>query len=165
VPVAPPPERITGCTCSRLRKLTRRITQHYDAHLAPAGLRVTQYSLLANLCHGGPATMSELAIAMVMDRTTLTRNLKPLADADLVTVAPGDDARARIVSATGRGRRAWRGARELWREAQDSVNRALGAGQVAALHDLLDDSLRRLRGARAEGQDPARLAGMPRRPR
>jgi len=165
MPIALPPERVTGCTCSRLRKLTRRITQHYDAHLAPAGLRVTQYSLLANLCRGGPATMSKLAVAMAMDRTTLTRNLKPLADADLVAVTPGDDARARIVSATGRGRRAWQGARELWREAQDEVNRALGPEQVAALHDLLDDSLRRLRGARAASEDPPEISGAPRRRR
>src|SRR5215470_7019099 len=117
-------ERVTGCTCSRLRKL---------------------------------------AVALAMDRTTLTRNLKPLADADLVAVAPGDDARARIVSATRRGRRAWQDARELWREAQDEVNRALGAEQVAALHDLLDDSLRRLRKAHAAAEDPPQVSGTPRR--
>jgi DNA-binding MarR family transcriptional regulator len=136
---------ITGCTCDRLRKLTRRITQHYDARLAPAGLRVTQYSLLAHLVHAGPTTMSALARLMEMDRTTLTRNLRPLADAGLVDVAPGSDARSRVVSATARGREARSSARELWRRAQDEVTRALGTDQVAALHAVLDGSLGRFK--------------------
>ena len=144
----PPDGRITGCTCARLRKLTRRITQHYDARLAPAGLRVTQFSLLATLHHGGPATLSALALAMEMDRTTLTRNRAPLADAGLVRVAAGDDARERVVAATERGRRAWLAARARWRQAQDEVNQVLGIEQVAALHDLLDESLARLRSTR-----------------
>ena len=144
----PAADRITGCTCAQLRKLTRRMTQHYDVRLAPAGLRVTQYSLLANLCRGGPATMSALAAAMEMDRTTLTRNLKPLADAGFVAVAAGDDARERLVAATELGRRAWLAAREQWRRAQDEVNRVLGVGKVAALHELLEESLARLRAAR-----------------
>lgn len=138
----------SGCTCFRLRKLTRRMTQHYDARLAPAGLRLTQFSLLANL-RAGPLTMSALADRMEMDRTTLTRNLKPLADAGFVAVAHGEDARSRVVSVTARGRDSWGGARELWRQAQDEVNRALGAEQVAALHATLDESLARLKaGAR-----------------
>jgi DNA-binding MarR family transcriptional regulator len=124
------------------------MTQHYDARLAPAGLRLTQFSLLANL-RAGPLTMSALADRMEMDRTTLTRNLKPLADAGFVAVAPGEDARSRVVSVTARGRDSWGGARELWRQAQDEVNRALGAEEVAALHAMLDESLARLKaGAR-----------------
>jgi DNA-binding MarR family transcriptional regulator len=134
----------SGCTCFRLRKLTRRMTQHYDARLAPAGLRLTQYSLLANL-RAGPLTMSALADRMEMDRTTLTRNLKPLTDAGFVAVAPGADARSRVVSVTGRGRDAWTAAREFWRQAQDEVNRALGADQIAVLHATLDESLARLK--------------------
>jgi DNA-binding MarR family transcriptional regulator len=141
----PPFSPSPGCTCDRLRKLTRRITQHYDARLAPAGLRVTQYSLLAHLVHGGPATVSALARLMEMDRTTLTRNLKPLVDAGLVDIAAGTDARSRIVSATTRGREARSGARELWRRAQHEVNAALGAEQVAALHAALEESLARLK--------------------
>jgi DNA-binding MarR family transcriptional regulator len=144
----PPDDRITGCTCARLRKLTRRITQHYDARLAPAGLRVTQFSLLATLHNGGPATLSGLALAMEMDRTTLTRNLAPLMHAGLVRVAAGDDARERVVAATERGRRTWLAARDRWRQAQDEVNQVLGIDQVAALHDLLDESLARLRSTR-----------------
>ena len=164
-PAMPVPDRITGCTCARLRKLTRRITQHYDVRLAPAGLRVTQFSLLATLYHGGPAKLSALAGTMEMDRTTLTRNLKPLADAGFVAVAAGDDARERLVTATERGRRAWLAARGEWRRAQDEVNRALGVGKVAALHELLDESLARLHTARAgDSAAPARRRGR-RRPK
>jgi DNA-binding MarR family transcriptional regulator len=152
-PAMPALDRITGCTCARLRKLTRRITQHYDVRLAPAGLRVTQFSLLATLCHGGPAKLSALAGAMEMDRTTLSRNLKPLTDAGFVAVAAGDDARERLVTATERGRRAWLAARGEWRRAQDEVNRTLGVEQVVALHELLDESLARLRTARAGESD------------
>jgi len=136
---------VTGCTCFRLRKLTRRLTQLYDGHLAPAGLRLTQYSLLANLVRGGPATMSALADLLEMDRTTLTRNLKPLAQAGLVQVGAGSDARERLVSATEAGRAAWSAAREHWRRAQDEVNRVLGVEQVVALHGALDGSLETLR--------------------
>lgn len=150
MPAAPPP---SGCTCDRLRKLTRRITQHYDARLAPTGLRVTQYSLLAHLVRAGPTTMSALARLMEMDRTTLTRNLKPLADAGFVAVAPGVDARSRVVSSTARGRKARSDARAPWRRAQDEVNRALGAADVARLHATIEDALARL-GTRA----PARSA-------
>ena len=139
------PGPVTGCTCFRLRKLTRRLTQHYDAHLAPAGLRLTQYSLLANLVRGGPATMSALADLLEMDRTTLTRNLKPLAQAGLVQVGARADARERLVSATDAGRAAWSAAREHWRRAQDEVNAVLGVEQVVALHRMLDGSLETLR--------------------
>jgi DNA-binding MarR family transcriptional regulator len=141
--------RITGCTCDRLRKLARRLTQRYDDFLAPTGLRLTQFSLLAHLVHGGPATMSALAERLEMDRTTLTRNLKPLADARLIATEAGRDARERVVSLSEAGRTTWRAAREQWRRAQNDVNEALGAEQVAALHAVLDGSLESLRSRRA----------------
>jgi DNA-binding MarR family transcriptional regulator len=143
--MATPP--VTGCTCDRLRKLTRRLTQHYDACLAPAGLRVTQFSLLAHLQRARPTTMTALADLLEMDRTTLTRNLKPLLDAGLVVVEPGADARTRRVAATDEGRAVWRSARAHWHRAQDEVTRLLGSERVARLHALLDDSLSALHGA------------------
>jgi len=137
--------RITGCTCDRLRKLARRLTQRYDAFLAPTGLRLTQFSLLAHLMHGGPATMSALAELLEMDCTTLTRNLKPLTDAGLVAMDAGRDARERVVRVSDQGRTVWRAARQHWRRAQDEVNQVLGTEQVIALHAVLDDSLATLR--------------------
>ncbi len=139
--------RISGCTVFRLRKLTRRVTQHYDACLAPTGLRVTQFSLLSTLIHNPPQTMLELAQKMEMDRTTLTRNLKPLAAVKYVETAAGPDARTRVVAVTEAGRAAWSAARPLWRRAQDGVNAALGLEAVGELHAVLDDSLARFTGA------------------
>ena len=139
--VSAPPVR--GCTCFRLRQLTRRVTQHYDSHLARAGLRVTQFSLLGMLLHTEPLTLSELAARMEMDRTTLTRNLGPLQSAGWVAVTPGKDARSRSVLITGAGRAAWDKAKPHWRQAQNELNVALGAENVSGLHGVLDDSLAR----------------------
>jgi DNA-binding MarR family transcriptional regulator len=147
--------RITGCTCDRLRKLARRLTQRYDAHLAPTGLRLTQFSLLAHLMRGEPLTISALAELLEMDRTTLTRNLKPLADVGLVALDAGRDARERVVSVSDQGRTVWRAAREHWRRAQDEVNQVLGVEQVVALHGALDGSLATLRN-QARGRAAAR---------
>jgi DNA-binding MarR family transcriptional regulator len=147
--------RITGCTCDRLRKLARRLTQRYDAFLAPTGLRLTQFSLLAHLVHGGPAAMSALAERLDMDRTTLTRNLKPLADAGLVALDAGRDGRERVVSISEEGRTTWRAAREPWRRAQQEVNETLGVERVAALHAVLDGSLESLRYRRAAKKERA----------
>src|SRR5256886_9776624 len=99
----------SACTCFRLRSLTRRVTQLYDQALAPSGLTVTQYSLLAHaLRHGAAPTVSELAKQLFTDRTTLTRNLKPLADAGLLKLGDGADARSKAVLVTAKGRSALR---------------------------------------------------------
>ena len=134
---------IRGCTCFRLRRLSRRVTQHYDSHLARAGLRVTQFSLLGMLLRADPLSLSELAARLDMDRTTLTRNLGPLQGAGWVAVAPGKDARSRAVSLTEAGRATWERAKPHWRQAQDELNAALGAAAVSELHGVLDQSLAR----------------------
>lgn len=134
---------VRGCTCFRLRRLTRRVTQHYDSHLARAGLRVTQYSLLGMLLRADSLTMSELAARMEMDRTTLTRNLGPLQSAGWVEVTRARDARSRAVRLTAAGKAVWDSARLYWRQAQDELNSALGTQAVTDLHGLLDESLAR----------------------
>ena len=148
---------VRGCTCFRLRRLTRRVTQHYDSHLARAGLRVTQYSLLGMLLRADSLGMSELAARMEMDRTTLTRNLGPLQGAGWVEVTRGKDARSRAVRLTDAGRSAWDKAKPHWRLAQDELNAALGAEAMIDLHGLLDDSLARFHLALDEA--PAAGAG------
>ena len=77
------------CTCLAVRQAARHITQLYDQHLAAAGLRTTQYSILVKLKRLGPMTINVLADAMVMDRTTLGRNILPLERDGLISVAPG----------------------------------------------------------------------------
>ncbi len=133
-----------GCTCAKLRRLTRRITAVYDRELAGAGLRVTQYSLLAALRSDTSGTggigLTELAERMDMDRSTLSRNLRPLIDrgwAELV--AHGQDARVRVARLTAPGLAQWQAARPYWKRAQNEVNATLGAAQVLQLHQQLDE--------------------------
>lgn len=145
-PMFPTPTESTaapqGCTCGRLRRLTRRITAVYDRELAAVGLRVTQYSLLGALQRDAGADglpVAELAEQMDMDRTTLTRNLQPLATqgwAELV--ADTHDRRVRRARITAAGAAAFAAARPHWRRAQQAVNSTLGPQSVAALHQWLD---------------------------
>ena len=131
-----------GCTCFKLRRLTRRVTAVYDRALAASGMRVTQYSVLSYLRGSPGVSMSQLAEILDMDRTTLTRNLRPLLDAGWVEVrASAEDARVRLVQITPAGEAQWRGARAYWRRAQDEVNAAIGTVNLAGLHAMLDSYL------------------------
>ena len=93
------------CACFNLRKATRVVTQLYDEALKPAGLRSTQFAVLAATRALGPVSVNQLAEWIVMDRTTLTRNLKPLERDGLIAVRAGDDLRVRQVSLTAKGRK------------------------------------------------------------
>jgi DNA-binding MarR family transcriptional regulator len=140
MPASPRP---VGCTCFTLRKLTRTVTRLYDQHLADAGIKTTQFSLLKWISHA-PMPIGELASRMNTERTTLTRNLKPLIDAGWVGVKPGADPRQRIVSITGAGRTLIDSANIAWRTAQGKLEDALGADTVRDLHVRLDSALVKL---------------------
>ncbi|MFT5590100.1 MAG: DNA-binding MarR family transcriptional regulator [Bradyrhizobium sp.] len=122
-----------GCTCFALRRLTRTVTRLYDLHMAAAGLKTTQYSLLKHIA-AGPMPMAQLAMQLSMDRTTLTRNLKPLLDAGWVALTPGSDARQRIVTLTDDGRTKVIAAKQAWRDAQRELEHTLGPELVMTLH-------------------------------
>lgn len=133
--------KLQGCTNFKLRQLTRRIGQHYDAELARAGLKTTQYSLLSHVLKLGPIRPGDLAQAMKMDASTLTRNLKPLLAAGWVELAAGIDGRSRLISVTEAGREKRQDAQRHWKAAQTSLNRRLGMTRMLALHALIDESL------------------------
>jgi DNA-binding MarR family transcriptional regulator len=126
-----------SCNCYSLRRATRRVTQLYDHTLAPLDLRATQLSLLREIDHHGPIALNRLADVMVMDRTTLGHNLRPLLERGLVRLVEGKDRRSREVSLTGKGRnilvRGWK----LWQRAQDAFEARLGPETAAALRRLL----------------------------
>ena len=113
------------CTCFNMRKASRTVTQVFDEALQPSGLRATQFSLLAALYFSGPVGVGDLSRELVMDRTTLTRNLKPLAAQNLVRSVPGEDRRTRALSLTSRGKKTLLKALPLWEEAQARVIRRL----------------------------------------
>jgi DNA-binding MarR family transcriptional regulator len=116
----------TNCTCFGLRKAARAVTQMYDQALKPSGLRATQLSLLFAAERAGPRGIGELAELMVMDRTTLTRNLKPLLDKGLLETIEGADRRRRPIAITAKGRKTMAQALPYWREAQSRLAGSLG---------------------------------------
>lgn len=126
-------EEAPVCACFNIRKAARAITQLYDDMLRPSGLRVTQFSILAVTRRLGPVTVSRLADETVTDRTTLTRNLKLLAQQKLIRVAPGQDRREREVTLTDRGRAALAQAYPLWKDVQAQVAEGLGAERFRRL--------------------------------
>lgn len=139
-----------GCTCLRLRRVTRRMTQLYDHALAPSGITVNQFGLLTHL-HGarlaGSAglSMGALAERLGADPTTLNRTLKPLLKKGWVKDSSDPaDSRVRLVGITDEGRRELLAALPLWRQAQHRVEQALGAKASAALGELLDLAAARL---------------------
>lgn len=130
-----------GCTNFKLRQLLRRVSHHYDQEVGRSGLKTTQYSLLSHALKLGPLRPGELARAMTMDASTLTRNLKPLVAAGYLVIEPGEDARSRLVSITESGRAKRAEAQRHWQVAQESLNQKLGLERVVALHALVDEAL------------------------
>jgi DNA-binding MarR family transcriptional regulator len=130
-----------ACTCGSLRKASRRVSQFYDTALAPVGIKSTQFSILAEVDRGsveGPVTMRDLATAMVMDRSTLGHNLKPLERDDLVTLRlSADDRRKRYVELTKKGRQILRRARRLWQHAEGRFETIFGKEPAAELRAVL----------------------------
>jgi DNA-binding MarR family transcriptional regulator len=114
------------CAGNGLRRASRAITQLYARILAPSGLQPTQFALLVACAVAGETPMTTLADALAMDRTTLTRNLRPLERQGLVRVEEGSDRRVRIVALTRKGRAALAGALPLWKKAQERVAEAFG---------------------------------------
>jgi DNA-binding MarR family transcriptional regulator len=126
-----------ACACGRLRRATRALTQLYDDVMAPAGLRVTQFSLLRTLARNGPVSISRLAAQQLLDRTALSRNLDPLVALGHVEIVQGRDARTREVAITRRGRAALRAAEPYWRRAQQDVATRVGVDKLGVLIETL----------------------------
>ena len=127
-----------GCTNFKLRQLLRRVSLVYDRAMAECGLKITQYSLLSHIEKLGPTTQTDLAKAMGMDSSTLSRNLRPLESAGWVAVHAGDDARSHALSLTANGRKKRTQAQTLWKQAQLQLNETVGVDDVIALHTLID---------------------------
>jgi DNA-binding MarR family transcriptional regulator len=129
-----------ACNCLALRQAARHVTQFYDQFLAPAGLRATQYSILARLQRNGAMTINALAAALVMDRTTLGRNILPLQRDGLIAIGPGkSDRRSKEVSLTPSGLSRFRAGRKGWEEAQARFEESFGVKRAKDLRNLLHD--------------------------
>jgi DNA-binding MarR family transcriptional regulator len=126
------------CNCLAIRQASRHVTQFYDQLLASSGLRTTQFAILSRLQRSGPMPINALAAALVMDRTTLGRNILPLERDGLIEIgASPKDRRRREVRLTPAGAARLRAARRGWAVAQQRFDAVFGAERAAALRDLL----------------------------
>jgi len=126
------------CNCLALRQASRYITGVYDQVLSEAGLRVTQFSILYTLLGLGPMTVNQMSTQLVMDRTTLTRNLKPLERDALVTTGPSEhDKRERVIGLTPAGKAKVKAVLPLWRRAQQTFEQNFGSERAVELRALL----------------------------
>src|ERR1700730_11722867 len=124
-PVAPPPEQ---CNCQAIRAAARHVTQFYDQCLAPSGLRTSQFTILAKLRRNGPLTINALADDMVIDRTTLGRNVLPLERDGLIRIEPApSDRRAKGLHLTKAGEKRLHAGLEAWANAQARFEAGFGS--------------------------------------
>jgi DNA-binding MarR family transcriptional regulator len=126
-----------ACICFSARQAARAVTQMYDEALRPAGIRSTQLALLNAIRLLGPVRVMRLASAIVIDRTTLTRNLKLLEKEGLVQVEPGEDLRERNVHLTASGHARLDQAFPLWEAVQAEVQKKMGRENLERLQAML----------------------------
>ena len=130
------------CSCSALRMAARRLSQAYDAALAPEGLTVSQFALMSTLANQAgevaPPTVCALADDLALDRTTLGHNLRPLErDGFVVVETDVRDRRVRRIRLTTKGRAKHERCLPLWRVTQDRFDAAFGPARAVALRNDL----------------------------
>jgi DNA-binding MarR family transcriptional regulator len=121
-----------------VRQAARHITQFYDHYLAPSGLRTTQFSILAKLRRLGPMPINALAAEMVMDRTTLGRNILPPERDGLIAIEQGSrDRRSKVLRVTAAGEARFRAGMKGWVQAQQQFEKAFGTKRTTDIRALL----------------------------
>ncbi len=141
-----------NCTCFRVRKLSRQITQLYDDALRPTGLRITQYSMLSAIRDHSPLSVAALAEGLGADPTSVSRALRPVIAKGWVLLSDGTDGRSKLVLLTEEGRRKLIEADSHWRGAERAVSRLLPGDLKAVFNDSLDEI-----GTRIGREDSANL--------
>lgn len=125
------------CFCFNLRKITRAVTQLYDQILEPTGIKSTQLSLLAALASTSTRTLTDVSRILVMDRTTLTRNLKPIEKLGLIEQVKTSDRRAKAYKLTDRGKLVLNNSVNNWNKAQEMVNNKWNS--IVSYNDFLTE--------------------------
>lgn len=137
-----PPKPLASCTYFAFRMTYRHVCQLYDLALAPTGLRVSQFSLLRLIERHGPIGVQGLADIVRLDRTTVGRNVRPLARDGLVSIAiDPEDRRGRVLSITPAGKARLTAAEPLWQQAQDALEAQFGPDRTLALHRTFESML------------------------
>lgn len=132
-------EAANTCACFKARQAARMITKSYDEAMKSLGLKATQFTLLSAVTLAdGSLTLTQLAEHLAMDRTTLSRNLRPLESRDLVVLSDEGYRRARTVKMTKAGETLLRKAIPVWQDAQDRIRSALGDREWVAFHAQME---------------------------
>lgn len=134
------------CVCFNLRRASRAVTHYFDESLHETGLRSTQLVILLAVAVEEKVSVAHLANKLGMDRTTMTRNLKPLQKRELVAIRPGEDRRTRMVTLSDAGASALLDSMPVWRRAQERFVTELGEEHWQRLLELLDATVEISRG-------------------
>ena len=130
-------KKSSTCNCLNLRRSSQAITEVYDEFLAPSDLKIGQFSLLKHIDKLGPISVSDLALSIRLDRTTLVRNLKPLEKRGLVIDIAVEGTRNRQLKLTDKGIQAYKSAEQLWEKAQGFFEEYLGKGNIETFTTML----------------------------
>ena len=139
-------EATTVCACSNFRKASRAVTQLVDQALEPSGLRSTQLVILLEVVVAGTSTVPQLARRLVMDRSTLQRNLQPLVKRGFIKVESSRARRSQLLTLTTRGRKTVEDAVPLWNRAQTRFVQQLGQKRWRTLRENLSAAVSAARG-------------------
>jgi len=121
------------CPAFNIRAASRVITQLFDEILKPSGLQITQFAVLVGVASFGTPTINQLAEGLVLDRTTLSRNLKPLEKLGLIKISSGDDKRTTVVELTSKGKSAMNKTLPYWEKARATVSEEFGKKHLDGL--------------------------------
>jgi DNA-binding MarR family transcriptional regulator len=130
-------KKSSTCNCLNIRRASQAITEVYDEFLAPSNLKIGQFSLLKHIDRLGPVSVSDLALSIRLDRTTLVRNLKPLEDRGFIADIATQGTRNRQLKLTDQGINAYKSAELLWGKAQSFFEEYLGKEDINAFTKVL----------------------------
>jgi len=126
------------CVCANLRKKTRLVTQFYDNLLQPTGLKVTQYSMLANIDLQQSVSISRLGEILLLDQTTITRNINLLKRNGYVNLTRDpQDARAKVITLTDKGVEKLNEAAPIWQDIQERIINDIGLEKYNDFYETL----------------------------
>ena len=116
-----------------IRRSSRTVSRYYGDVLKPTGLKITQFTMLAALAQTGPISLTRLASLLMVERSALARNLKPLERSGFVSTYTGDDRRVRMAKITRSGSAKLRHALPYWGRAQTGLAEQLGSSDMSHL--------------------------------
>jgi DNA-binding MarR family transcriptional regulator len=128
---------IDSCHCVLLRKASRKVSSYYDEALAPLGVNIGQFSLLRNIRRLEPVSLTDLAHAVELDRSTVGRNAKVLERMQLIAIGHGEDHREAVLTIAPKGRDVLETGAPLWDGVQDDIETRLGPDKTRQLQELL----------------------------